>query len=89
MQINGNLVTYTDDPTRYNPANLPGNPVQLYLQGRFVTPANSQPTPWREQANGTTNSLTADQANEYRFMLLFDPTVSQNVAVEEFRLVYN
>ncbi len=92
VRINGTVVTYSDSPSKYHPANLPGQPVKLYLQGAMfdgVGNPTTEPSPWREKATGNSASLSADQGNGYRFMVMFDPTSQQSVTVENFAIWFH
>jgi hypothetical protein len=80
-EIDGVTVTYSDDPRAFAPATGPGLPVQIWFQGatldaqgRVLVP----PGPWR----AFVQDLDLDRANTFRFMVLYDRSVSQDVALE-------
>lgn len=85
--VNGVPIDFSDDPASFHPAVGPGVPVQLFLQ---VAPVDStgrtlgDPGPWRS----FTTDLSADRGNGIRFMLLFDRTIAQDIAVDELQISF-
>lgn len=85
--VNGLQVVFSDDPTLGNPATGPGVPVQLWVQGARLDIAGQpigEPGPWRPYVR----DLALDDANGFRFMLLFDRTVSSDTTVEDLRVAF-
>ncbi len=86
-RIAGQTVVFTDDPTDAFPAALPGQPVQLFLQGADLDPSGQSAIttgPWRT----TTDALDADRADGVRFLLLFDRSVRSDVEVTDLSIHY-
>ncbi len=79
-RIGGQSVQFSDDPASGNPTALPGQPVQLFVQGARVD-ANREPLgtpgPWRSRVADLNN----DQATGVRFLLLFDRSMQSDVVV--------
>ena len=97
---NGNPVLYSDDPA-WKPglnmglANGPGLPVQFYVQGGEVASSGAvnpgTTGPWRiqvAQKPGPGNDLTDDNATGYRFQLIYDRSVTQNVEVTKVTVFF-
>lgn len=87
VEVDGVPITYSDDPLAYAPATGPGVPVQLWFQGTTVDPQGLplvSPGPWR----ALVRDLEVDRANTFRFMVLFDRSVSQDVVLKNLTVTW-
>lgn len=93
-RVNGQEVVYSDDPANFNPANRNDLPVRVYIQGGTVNPATNEldgtPGPWRDFVNGDggRQSINSDNANGFRFMMIFNRDIETDVVVEEFQVTF-
>jgi len=81
-EVDGVPVTYSDDPLAYRPAAGPGLPVQIWFQGATINAQGEvlvAPGPWRPFVQ----DLDLDRANTFRFMVLFDRSISQDVVLKD------
>jgi hypothetical protein len=87
ITVDGFVREHSDEPARYDPATGPGLPVQLWFQGTQVDAAGQPvraPGPWRSSVR----ELDLDDANAFRFMLLFDRSLSRDIAVDQLTVQY-
>ncbi len=82
--INGQQVTFSDDPAL---GSLASGAVGLFVQAATIDPATgivdpSSMGPWRQRVGGAAASLQSDGGNAYRFVILFDRAVAQQVQVD-------
>lgn len=95
-RIGNTDVVFSDDPTRFNPANQPGAPLRVLFQGALVNPSTNQPEgtpgPWRDFVNGdgprAGASINQDGATGFRFMMLVDRTVESQVRVQSVEVFF-
>ena len=92
-EVDGNEVVYTDEPgPEFNPANQPGQPFRIWFQGGEVNAATNmlmgQPGPWRDFINGEggRDSINLDAATGFRWMVMFDRTVSTDVELTQLEV---
>ena len=87
--VNGQAVVYSDDPANFNPANRPGSPVWIFVQGAQLD-GSGAPTrigPWRDRVDGAAG-LDGDEAQAARFLILFDASVGVTVDVARVEVVF-
>ncbi|MBK8979811.1 MAG: hypothetical protein IPM29_28265 [Planctomycetes bacterium] len=89
VRVAGQTIDYSDDPARYNPANVPGLPIQLFVQGgrSDATGAIHPAGPWRTFVGGPAG-LAQDDCNAVRFLILFDRQAAANVVVERVEIAF-
>jgi hypothetical protein len=87
---------YSDDPTLTNPNFVgpasAGKPVQFRIQGKKLDQKTNKTLwtgPWRDNVRtGMTNSLGSDDANSWRFQLIYDRAAASAIAVTKVRIWY-
>ena len=88
--IDGVKVTYSDDVSSgLSPANEPGGPVQIMFQAARVDPGTAEEDdrtigPWRGFVgtnSGEEETLNLDDGTGFRFLLIFDRTMTQDIVV--------
>lgn len=84
VSLGGFPQTYTDNPGAPNPANVPGAPVRILLQGAVLSPGQVvlASSPWSD----TAAALAGQGYTSFRYIVFVDTTISRSIAVEEFRL---
>ncbi len=87
---------YSDDPTLTHPDFVgpasAGKPIQFRIQGRKLDQKTNKTLwtgPWRDNVRtGMTNSLGSDDANSWRFQLIYDRAATPAIAVTKVRIWY-
>ncbi len=88
-RIDGAFQLLTDNPSGPNPANVPGNPVQIFLQGADVDPGTLQPlappAPWVDNVT----DLGQTSPTGFRFILILDRTLANDIRIDKVDVIYN
>ncbi len=88
VTVDGNTVVYTDNPASPNLPNVPGSPVEFYLQGSDLDVVELQPAeepgPWVT----TTGEMQFIQPTGFRFVIFLDTTNATSISVDNFVLHY-
>ena len=91
--VGGAPVVYSDLASIYNPAFGIGVPIQLYVQTAWIDAQGnpkSAPGPWRRFVgdDGPLPGLNADRGNGFRFLVLFDRSVTRDLTLTGLSLSY-
>jgi hypothetical protein len=84
--VDGVPVTFSDDPTRGPPARPGSAPIHAFFQAGTVDPLTNAVNPaslrpWRTRVGFGAPSLASDGLNGYRFLLLLDRSLGQQVQI--------
>ncbi|MGE3172826.1 MAG: hypothetical protein AB7O97_09370 [Planctomycetota bacterium] len=95
-RLNGQAVTFSDDPSLGVPARPGFGPFEVFFQGvridlvtGVIDQADLVGRPWRTTVGGVVDSLATDSRNAFRFLLLLDRTGGQTVEVDSIEVVFS
>jgi hypothetical protein len=92
--VRGTPVIFSDDPNAFAPANLDSLPLRIRFQGGLVD-GNGElvgaPGPWRDFVNGDGGraGIQLDGATGFRFMLVFNRDVEQDLVIEDVDVFFD
>jgi hypothetical protein len=93
--VNGVPTVFSDDPARGTAASVGLAPIEIYFQGGRMDLTNNTIVPgtikpWRSRVKGsaTEPSLADDALNAYRFQVLLDRTMGQQVVLQTVKVFY-